>query len=89
MLFRSAESNIIDLYLDDSFDQKDVYQVSKGTEKEGRLFAVAGIPDYYKEFNKSKKEANRAMSKINREMDEAAEEFYSQNDKSKDDDFEL
>lgn len=84
-----TESQIIDLYLDDSFDQKDVYQVSRGTEKENDLFAITGIPDYYKEYNKHKKEENKAMSKINREMDEAAEEFYSNSEKSKDDDFEL
>ena len=29
------------------------------------------------------------MSKINRDMDEAAEEFYSNNEISRDDDFEL
>ena len=84
-----VESKVVDLYLDDSFNQKDVYQVSRGTEKENNLFAIADIPSYYKEFNKHKKEANKIMSKINRDMDEAAEEFYSNNEISRDDDFEL
>lgn len=69
-----AESNIIDLYLDDSFEQKDVYQISKGTSKEDNLFEIADIPDYYKEYNKSQKDNYYK---------------YDQEDKNKDDDFEL
>lgn len=69
-----AESNVIDLYLDDSFEQKDVYQISKGTSKEDNLFEIADIPDYYKEYNKSQKDNYYT---------------YDQEDKNKDDDFEL
>ena len=69
-----TESNVIDLYLDDSFDQKDVYQISRGTTKEDNLFDIADIPDYYKEYNKSQKDNYYT---------------YDQEDKNKDDDFEL
>lgn len=51
-----TESHVIDLYLDDSFDQKDVYQISRGTSKEDNLYEIADIPDYYKEYNKNQKE---------------------------------
>ena len=68
------ESNVIDLYLDDSFDQKDVYQISRGTSKEDNLFEIAGIPDYYKEYDKNQK-GNYYT--------------YEQEDKNKDDDLEL
>ncbi|MBQ3475758.1 MAG: plasmid recombination protein [Bacilli bacterium] len=69
-----TESNVIDLYLDDSFDQKDVYQISRGTSKEDNLFEIADIPDYYKEYNKNQKDNYYT---------------YEQEDKNKDDDFEL
>lgn len=69
-----TESHVIDLYLDDSFDQKDIYQISRGTSKEDNLFDIADIPDYYKEYNKSQKDNYYT---------------YNQEDKNKDDDFEL
>lgn len=69
-----TESNVIDLYLDDSFDQKDVYQISRGTSKEDNLFDIADIPDYYKEYNKNQKDNYYT---------------YDQDDKNRDDDFEL
>ncbi len=69
-----TESNVIDLYLDDSFDQKDVYQISRGTSKEDNLFDIADIPDYYKEYNKNQKDNYYT---------------YDQEDKNRDDDFEL
>ncbi|MBR1413112.1 MAG: plasmid recombination protein [Bacilli bacterium] len=69
-----TESNVIDLYLDDSFDQRDVYQISIGTTKEDNLFDIADIPDYYKEYNKNQKDNYYT---------------YDQEDKNKDEDFEL
>ena len=69
-----TESHVIDLYLDDSFEQKDVYQISRGTSKEDNLFDIAEIPDYYKEYNKNQKDNYYT---------------YEQEDKNKDDDFEL
>ena len=69
-----TESNVIDLYLDDSFDQKDIYQISRGTSKEDNLFDIAEIPDYYKEYNKSQKDNYYS---------------YAREDRNKDDNFEL
>ena len=69
-----TESHVIDLYLDDSFEQKDVYQISRGTSKEDNLFDIAEIPDYYKEYNKNQKDNYYT---------------YEQEDKNKDDDLEL
>ena len=47
-----VESKVIDYYLDDQFNQKDIYQISRGTTKENNLFAIAGIPNYMKEYKK-------------------------------------
>ena len=87
-----VESQVIDMYFDDDFNKNDVYQVSRGTSKEDNLFAIAGIPNSYKEFNKKKKGSEKAVKNINDELDEAAEEFdnmFGDEDNTKDDDFEL
>ena len=69
-----TESTVIDLYFDDSFDQKDVYQISRGTSKEDNLFDIVDIPNYYKEYNKIQKDNYYT---------------YDQEDKNKNDDLEL
>ena len=87
-----VESQVIDMYFDDDFNKNDVYQVSRGTSKEDNLFAIAGIPNSYKEFNIKKKGSEKAVKNINDELDEAAEEFdnmFGDEDNTKDDDFEL
>lgn len=46
------------------FNSKDVYDISKGTDKENELFDYADIPSYYKTTKKS------YYSKINKEKDD-------------------
>ena len=40
---------IKDIYDERQYDNQDVYQISKGTEKQDELFEYANIPDYWKE----------------------------------------
>ena len=83
-----VESEVIDYYLDDQFNQKDIYQISRGTTKENNLFAIASIPNYMKEY---KKKSEKAIKHINNEMDEASEKFRDlfKDDKDKNDDLVL
>ena len=36
------------------FDDKDVYDISRGTSKEDELFEYANIPYYYKEYDENR-----------------------------------
>ena len=40
---------IKDIYDEKQYDNQDVYQISRGTEKQDELFEYANIPDYWKE----------------------------------------
>lgn len=40
---------IKDIYDERQYDNQDVYQISRGTEKQDELFEYANIPDYWKE----------------------------------------
>ena len=49
----ATTSEIKSYYDKDEFKTNDVYDISKGTTKEDKLFDYVGIPDYYKTRKKS------------------------------------
>ena len=55
----ATTTEIKDYYDNQSFDTNDVYDISKGTNKEDELFDYANVPSYLKTSKKSHKEKNK------------------------------
>ena len=53
LIKKTTTSEIKDYYDSKAFNSKDVYDISKGTDKEDELFDYADIPSYYKIRKKS------------------------------------